>query len=524
MNQKTKTFVKKEYVILLLIVAFNFLIRINFVKGFNIMNDTNFNINLASSLINQHYAIWNLNLLSLFGLSHSSYPFAFPLLNSIISLLTDLNLKTLALTLPLINSIINILGIYILLKEIKNDKLFYLLGSIIYSLSPIFFLNSYSMLSSRQLLLVLLPYFFLFQLKFFKSKFKNYKYLFLFTIISFVLALTHRLGSFILVLNILVIFINYVWNKFEILRKYRHLTFLSSFFVLMIFGSYWLKSPLTQESNIFSHIPLYFLRSLFLYFYHIANLFGILILFSSIGFIILIFKRNASEIENFSIIFFIILIFFLKWDYFIYVSIIFLVLFATYGLTIIINNIKTKKIQCFFIFLILISGLTFLEFKKEMKFNIEVPTWDKDADKLLNFFTTKIDGEIFSSNNAELILLIQSNTQSIAVGTPITMVPTKLDKSYEISLNLNPISILKLHKWVDVIKKDYNLNYIYYLINTGKFSSIQKFIPVNEYVHDTQQNYFWYYSSPTPMEYNIFSDHTMNKYYNNGRYHIYNLK
>lgn len=119
--------------------------------------DTSFIHSLANSLIDEGYAKWYMNPLSLFGLYALSYPSATPFLVSSISDISGLSIEGSVLVLGMVFGIIGVLSAFLVALEISRNPKFAFLVALLFSLAPFFVKDTTWIGSSRGYVVATLP-------------------------------------------------------------------------------------------------------------------------------------------------------------------------------------------------------------------------------------------------------------------------------------------------------------------------------------------------------------------------------
>jgi hypothetical protein len=322
---------------------------------------------LSNSVIENHYGKWILHPLSYIGLYPLSYPSAYPYLAASTSVSSGTDVEISIFFISIILGLIGVFSTYFLAREIKNDDLFCFIVAFAFSFSPIFIKMTYWQASTRNLFIALAPACMLLLLK--TRGFAINRLNILFVILLITVGTSHRLGVFmifILIAYLTGVLIYAIYKQFVPLmtrsRKGRKVKrFVAPLIITGIFGILFMmllsdNNPLQgakglmiyqQTTVIRGTAPHILLLNLFI---SLAGRIGFMIVFSMLGLIYLIWKKNKTLYEIFLLI-----------------SLIFI--FPTIGM-------RTYSSFFFLIFFSLFAGIffyhffTFLKKKKKIAFAV----------------------------------------------------------------------------------------------------------------------------------------------------------
>jgi len=147
-----------KYFLMGLLLALNLSIRLPVVRH-EIGVDSILIHALANSINGMGHIQWALHPLSLIGIAPISYACGSPLLLSISSQLTGVNIEYVILIYALILSILGVCGSYFMAMRLKSDYRFAFLTAFAFSMAPIFINITYWTASTRNLFVALLPLF-----------------------------------------------------------------------------------------------------------------------------------------------------------------------------------------------------------------------------------------------------------------------------------------------------------------------------------------------------------------------------
>lgn len=219
--EKKNKIKSKEFILLALLILLTIIIRLpNTTHPRGI--DTFTVYKNADSISEIGYAIWVLHPTSLIGMYPLSTPSAEPFFLSIFSLITGLDMSYSILFTQIAISLLGILGMFIFIKEFSSF-LFAFLSAFVFSISTYFIDFTRWFVTTRILLIVLIPLLLWVLLKTYKDKANRIKYSILAIIIYLLLAMTHRLVqlvSIILFAYVLTLLI-FLFPRFKKTNFYR---------------------------------------------------------------------------------------------------------------------------------------------------------------------------------------------------------------------------------------------------------------------------------------------------------------
>ena len=365
----------KKYIIIILLVLLNIVIRILFVP--HEMGIDSFRTHyLANSIKEVGFAKWVLNPLSLIGFYPYSYPSGISFVLASISSLTQTSLELVILIFSILIGVIGLIGMYLFLKEYSNNDLISWIGGFIFSVSPLFLNFTWWTISTRGSFVVVVPFIFWGVLKYERTK--NFKLILLTILLIIFSSFIHRM----FLLALFLIPISYFGAKI-ILKRFNENRFFKIYiiacllFVILLVLPFFLNIE-PYETWKFTYKDGYFFdagtnqdydlgtlddKIIFLNMVidYLSNL-GIIFLFVPIGFFLLS-KKIKDKIKFKDL--FIIFPFFLSAPLFLngyYVSMFFLPLFcllATMGFKYFISLFQNKILIKNMVFILVILTLIF---------------------------------------------------------------------------------------------------------------------------------------------------------------------
>lgn len=189
---------RADYIVLALLLALNIVLRIPWSPHGEDVVDSTFVWSLANSISSLGYIKWALHPLSFFGLYPLSYPSAAPVVLSVTSQLTGVDMEYTILAYGIFLSVLGMFGSYVMAMKIRSDYLFAFITSFVFSTAPVFVEYTRWTATSRNLFLALFPLFL--WAAFWYNKKENYinKQILLIIILLVTLGATHRV-SFLLI-------------------------------------------------------------------------------------------------------------------------------------------------------------------------------------------------------------------------------------------------------------------------------------------------------------------------------------
>jgi hypothetical protein len=358
---------KYQLCMLIFLILINISLRYP-IKPHEIGIDSYFIHNLASSINVHKQAIWTLNGLSYFGMFSMSYPSAVPFLISTISQLTSMNIEETALFFNIILGIVSALGAYMLAGLIYKNFIFRFCVSLLFSTSLGLLLFTTWTLSSRGLLLVLVP---LVLWMFYKFNMHYiYSYLIALTLLMFLSFSAHRM--FIVLIPFVILYgfiIRYTKLKYSIKNKipvsYHHkirwVIALTIVAIVLLIASLPGLGYFNQFYKIFlptgtlsrSYIDWLF-SNLLVY----ARNLGVIGIFALLGYFLLIVTKNKNDGAIYSLsVFILIAPMFIIETYMSTFSILFFCIIAGFGIVILLKYFKKhlKMILSMIIVLLVLS-------------------------------------------------------------------------------------------------------------------------------------------------------------------------
>jgi hypothetical protein len=290
--------VRKEYAVIALLIALNIIIRYP-VTPHELGNDAFFIHGLANSISEYGYAKWVIHPLSFFGLYPYSYASGVPHLLSICSSITGLGMECTIYMVSLLLGIIGIFGAFVMAGEFSDNFYFKALVAFIFSLSPLALKFTLWTVSTRGMLLMLLPLFIWCLLKVYKGY--QHRYLFLSMLFFILLASAHKM--FVLTLPIIAAYFLAILLP-RIARKInvKHTPYLLLFLFIFLFFIQFLfiKGGWTQRYTPFYGGEWYYFL-IGTIFTMVARL-GFLIPLALVGLVVILFKKDRPAKDWFLII------------------------------------------------------------------------------------------------------------------------------------------------------------------------------------------------------------------------------
>jgi hypothetical protein len=274
---------------------------------------------LSNSIIENHFGKWILHPLSYIGLYPLSYPSAYPFLAAGTSLTSGLQVEASILIISVVLGLIGVFSTYFLAREIKNDDLFCFVVAFAFSLSPIFIKMTYWQASTRNLFIALAPACILLLLK--TRGFAINRLNILFVILLVTVGTSHRLGVFMIFILIAYLtgvliyaiykqFVPFIAKSKRMKKIYRYIAPLSISGIFVILFSMLLSgnNPLQGASGLLVYEQTSVLKGtaphvlLINLLVSLIGRIGFMLIFSLLGLMYLIWKKNKELYEVFMII------------------------------------------------------------------------------------------------------------------------------------------------------------------------------------------------------------------------------
>ena len=290
--------VRKEYVVIALLIILNIIIR-SPVTPHELGCDSFFIHDLANSISEYGYAKWVIHPLSFFGLYPYSYASGVPHLLSICSSITGLGTEWTIYMVSLLLGILGIFGAFVMAGEFSDNFYFKALVAFIFSLSPLALKFTVWTVSTRGMLLMLLPLFIWGLLRLYKEY--RHKYLFLSVLLFILLASSHKM--FVLTLPIIAAYLLAILlPRIEKRINTKYSPYILSFLFIFLFFIQFLfiKGWWTQRYTPFHGGEWYYFL-VGTIFTMVARL-GFLIPLALVGLIVILFKKDRIAKDWFLII------------------------------------------------------------------------------------------------------------------------------------------------------------------------------------------------------------------------------
>ena len=280
--------IKKEYVVIALLIVLNIIIRYP-VTPHELGSDSFFIHDLANSISEYGYAKWVIHPLSFFGLYPYSYASGVPHLLSICSSITGLGMEWTIYMVSLLLGILGIFGAFVMAGEFSDNFYFKSLVAFIFSLSPLALKFTVWTVSTRGMLLMLLPLFIWGLLRLYKEY--RHKYLFLSVLLFILLASSHK--TFVLTLPIIAaFFLAILLPRIEkrINTKYSPYILSTLFIFLFSIQFLFIKGWWTQRYTPFQGGEWYYFLGGTIF--TMAARLGFLIPLALVGLVVILFKKD----------------------------------------------------------------------------------------------------------------------------------------------------------------------------------------------------------------------------------------
>ncbi|WP_440954691.1 hypothetical protein ACSAZK_13940 [Methanosarcina sp. Mfa9] len=282
-----------KYLIIVLLAILNLIIRYPSIP--HEMGNDSFSIHiLANSITEFGSALWWLNALSIFGMYPYSYASASPFVLSGISQTANFEVEFSIRVFGAILGFFSIFSAYLLAEEIWNNNIFKSLVAFVFSLSPGVLVFTTWDASARGLFIVYLPLFLYLLLK---TRTQSIRYIILTVILFILLMATHHL-YYLTIPAISSYIICVILNKLN--QRFGFRTSNDFFDIMLIVGL-----PISLFFPFISGFLVETTKYNELYMMAINNTryTGILLFYSFIGLIYLLFKRNKFFEDYFLLIF-----------------------------------------------------------------------------------------------------------------------------------------------------------------------------------------------------------------------------
>lgn len=327
---------------------------------------------MAHSISINKFAAWIIHPGSVYGLYPLSYPTGIPFILSAVSQCTDLSIESIILILSMIFGLLGAFGAFMMVSEINDSFLLKFISAFAFSLAPVFLRFTYWTMSTRGPFIVFLPFLLFILMRCINQRHKK-RYISLGIILIFLMPTLHHFALLLpivisaLFTTLLISFV--ISNAQKKLISDRDISLVASpilltiFFVLFYlqaheFSLYAPKLELFKSYIIPGNEPYVIILNLCVLY---GLYYGAIIVFSVIGFSLLILKINRNSTELFLLI---LLIFFISFlldsTYLSFFILPITIPFIGLGLIEVFRNINNSKFVSLSIFLaVLLLSISF---------------------------------------------------------------------------------------------------------------------------------------------------------------------
>jgi hypothetical protein len=281
--------------LLLMIIIIGIAIRVSYTPS-EIGWDSYRTHEITSLIIQNKYIAYDINAFSVFGLYPYSYATAVPIVLSIISEITKINIEVSICLFSIITFLMGLLGVYTLTNYLNPyNKIINLSSAFLFSMSPLFLFLTTWTATTRALYVAMIPLFIYYIIK--AINFKKIKYIILAAILYILLLITHNLALITIILCIPVIIFSTLYNTYFF---YKNKKFLEKFLKWGTIISFIIYVSLISTSNILFKLGLpssIFETSLLKLILRYLSDWGVILPFYIFGMIHLLIKKNKKLIE-----------------------------------------------------------------------------------------------------------------------------------------------------------------------------------------------------------------------------------
>lgn len=282
-------------------------------------------------------------------------------------------------------TIISTLAIFVLLYEYKNNIIFSLFGTSMFSLTTRYVYYTYNIYSTRGFFITFLPFILFAVFKYIKEF--NMKTLIILIIFSFIGLSLHLMGLFLIFLIIPYLFTKFFRKSISPIYRYvgKYINILNIFIIFIIIISFYVSYQITLSESIlvktkdviwripeqFMFLTRSFLGNIILLFYSYGKYVGPFFPLTIIGFFTLLYKYNKNDIEYFLL--FLLIIFIPISGSYIYVGpflLIPLVICSSYSLIFLKKNFnmtKNKLFTIFFVTIVIIASIGYINLTEKLQ-------------------------------------------------------------------------------------------------------------------------------------------------------------
>ena len=327
---------------------------------------------MANSISLNKFAAWIVHPASVYGFYPLSYPTGIPYVLAAISKCTGLSIEGSILLLSILFGLLGSYGTFMMVGEINDSFLIKFFSAFTFSLAPVLLRFTYWTMSTRAPFVVFLPILLFFLLRILIKRYKI-KYVILAIILLFSMPAMHHFAlllPIILVAFFVTVLISHLisYAKKKLIKEKEISTVISPI-LLTLFGVLFFLE-INEFSNYSPKLDLfknYFIHGneAYVIFLNLCIFYGLhygaIIVFSAIGFSLLILKNNRNPSELFIII---LLLFFISFlidnTYLAFFVMPLIIPFIAYGLYEVFKNIESRKFVSMAIFItILLLSTTF---------------------------------------------------------------------------------------------------------------------------------------------------------------------
>lgn len=374
---------------------------------------------MAHSISINHFASWIAHPSSFYGLYPLSYPTGIPYVLSALSLCTGVEIESIILIFSMLFGLLGAFGAFIMVGEINNSFLLKFSSAFAFSLAPVFLRFTYWTMSTRAPFIVFLPFLLFLLFRCINQRHKN-RYVILALILLITMPAMHHF-AFLLPI-VIVAFLTTMLVSFAISYAKKKLItdkeistvispILFTLFIILFFLEaheftlYANKMELFKRYIISGNEPyVIFLNLCILY----GLYYGAIIVFSAIGFSLLILKIDKTRIELFIIL---LLLFFISFlidtTYLSFFVLPLIIPFIGLGIFEVLKNIEDRKFISISVFIaVILLSVIFTEIAQnevlEQKFAKKsgFKQWidDKSYNTALYIRTIESNGSLISND------------------------------------------------------------------------------------------------------------------------------
>ncbi|MFH0978576.1 MAG: hypothetical protein V1837_04710 [Candidatus Woesearchaeota archaeon] len=351
----------------------------------------------------------------------------------------------------------------------------------------------------------------------------TFKTLVFLIIISLVMFLVHRLGFILVALVLIIYLIIRLHSKTKIILQEKLIAISLGFFMILMLMLQVLDLRIWQKL-FYSNLSDYYLYNtqnilltkLIATGYKILNSVGISWFLVAIGIFFLIKRARKMEVLI-CFIGFLITTLLINWVYFPYVVYLFMVPLAGLIITEACNFIPGRRTKIVFLILVYVMAFGLIMYKINYNYRQTYTPWNDNIYSFTDYYSDNYHCEAMSSNDNELLFMIQAKVDCPVFGKPRNMMLVNSSKQ-DSPLIVSKIDDVLFKKQVFGSSDEELFFNSYYDLNMDKLSpQLQRRFGLRYYLQNEESGLFNNYDQYIPAKILLRLSSRNNKLYDNGK-------